>query len=230
MKKITVVLMLIGGFASANWHSLKLMSAYSGRDFSLKKGVEYIEIKRVDIYSADPRTPREKLIEQKSIRTVFKMYKKPLLSFGKEVASNFKRLPLSSKKKDSFLSGGVGHLGGTSYWYYNGFMLDSNLKTWRLENTQDIIDMVKPINTPAEIKLVMWANKYAEGFLTDSGGYRAKYKKQGKNYIVEEHYSIEDMAYGECGVYTYQSTISRSGKLVNRKLLIKEPSVGCFTE
>jgi len=230
MKKISVVLMLTGAFVFANWYPLKLMSAYSSRDFSLKEGVEYMEVKRVDIYSAYPRDVKEKVVESKSVQTVFQIYNKPLKSFGKKVASNFKRLPLSSKKRDSFLSGGAGHLGGTSSWYYNGFMLDSNLKSWRLENTQDIIDMVKPINTPAEIKLVMWANKYAEGFLTDSGGYRAKYKKVGKNYVVEERYSIENMAYGECGVYTYQSTIDSSGKLLKRKLLLKESALGCFTE
>jgi len=118
-----------------------------GIDFSLKKGVEYIEVKRVDIFK--PIYPQAKTKVHK------KTIKKPLSSFGAKVSNNFKSLPLSSKKSKSFLQGSQGYLSGVSSWYYNGFMLDSNLKTWRLENTKDLIDMVKPINTPAEVKLAM---------------------------------------------------------------------------
>jgi len=223
---IVAILLVTSLFADAKWHPLKSMKTYNGRDFTLKSDVEYVEIKKVHIFK--PLYPKAK--EQVSIKRVLSLYRKPLSNFSTKVRKDFKNLPLSAKKSKSFLHGDQGHLGSIEYWYYNAFMLDSNLKTWRLENTKDLIDMVKPINTPAEIKLVMWANGFAEGFLTYKEEYRAKYKKVGKNYIVQEHYSVTDTAYGKCGVYTYKSTVTKDGRVLNRRLIKKTPSKECGAE
>jgi len=221
------LLVLSFGILNASWHPLKLIKAYGGRDFTLKSGVEYVEIihiKEFNYYTEKGST------KSKSSKSVIKIYRKPLNSYGFKVEKNFKRLPLSSKKSNSFLHDSTTNLIGSSSWCYNGFMLDSNLKTWRLENTKDLIDMLKPINTPADVKLVMWANKYAEGFLTNSSNYHAKYKKVGKNFIVQEHYNVENSAYGDCGIYTYKSTVTRDGKVLNRRLIKKAPPKFCISE
>jgi len=210
----------------ADWHPLKPINSYSGRDFTLKKGVEYVEIK--ELYIFKPIYPQAK----KKIRkcSVLTLYKKPLRYFDKKVENDFKKLPLSDKDNNAFIHTSQSHLTGVEYWYYNAFMLDSNLKTWRIERVEELIDMVNPIDTPAEVKLVMWVNGYAEGTLTYQENYQAKYKKSGKDYMVKEHYTVTDTAYGECGVYTYQSIVTRAGKVRSRKLLKRDPVEECGGE
>ena len=224
--KIVAILAMAVGSLSANWHPLKLMKAYNGRDFTLKNGVEYVEVKKVHVF--EPYHSKAKKRVKKS--RVLRLYREPLSSFSAKVRKDFKNLPLSAKKSKSFMHGGQGHLGGSEHWYYNGFMLDSNLKTWRLESKEDLIDMVKPIDTPAEAKLVMWVNGFAEDFLTYDNEYKAKYKKVGKNYIVKEHYKVTDTAYGDCGIYTYKSKVTRDGRVLNRRLIQKAPTKICGGE
>ncbi len=217
MTKIIITLMGTVLCVSAGWHPLKPMTDYHGEDFHLKPSVAYVELRRSDTVL---------LKEYKTkVKRAFIMSRKSLDSYGVKTAKAFRHIPMSSKKRYKLLSGGYGF----SSWYYNGFMLDTHGKIWRLETVKDLIDMVAPIDTPAEAKLVLWAHKHAEGFTTDDEGYRAKYRKSGQNYIIEEHYAVDDTIYGECGVYTYRSTVTRSGRITHRKRISKRPVKDCGT-
>jgi hypothetical protein len=225
MKK-NILILYIGacGNLVAGWHPLKPMSAYHGQDFHLKAGVAYVEMRRSDTFRPDHGKPTT------HVRRAVTLSRKPLSRYGAKTVRDFQRLPMSSKKRYTLMRGGAGHLSGSSIWYYNGFMLDTHGKMWRLETIQDLIDMVRPIDTPAEAKLVLWAHQHAEGFTTDSSDYRARYKKIGRNYLIEEHYAITDTAYGECGIYTWRSTVTHAGHISQRKRISKRPSKYCGGE
>jgi len=47
---------------------------------------------------------------------------------------------------------------------------------------------------------------------------------------VQEHYKVTDTAYGDCGIYTYKSKVTRDGRVLNRKLIKKAPSKECGGE
>ena len=218
MKQIKMILMatLLTLTANAGWKSVKTLGHYGPKAFTLKQGVQYVELRK---YSKTTIKSRNASKPTKEITTVLRMYQTP--PRNKRV---FKRMPM--KKRYAFKKGEWGGLASVGSWYHNGFMLDTARKTWRLENAKDVIDMVRPIDTPAEIRLVLWLHGDAE---SHADTYSAKYRKSGKGYIVKEHYIINDSTYG-CGDYSYQYKISRSGKIRQKKLLRKRSVKECGGE
>ena len=212
----TGLLMLLGVALHAGWHPLKSVDAYPPKDFHLKSGVAYVEM-RLQNSIAPMHDPKHLDVKTKRI---FAMGKKKPAGFGAKTAKRFRSLPMSAKKRYALLAGSGASLLGTSRWYYNGVMLDSHGKMWRLESTQDLIDMVAPIDTPAEISLVLCANKHNE--------WSAKYRKSGNHYLVEDHV-VADTSAG-CYRYTYRSTITSSGHITHRKRVSKHPSQECGAE
>ena len=216
MTKITMTLMSTILCVSAGWHGLKSVDAYHPKDFHLKSGVAYVEM-RLQNSIAPMHDPKHLNVKTKR---VFAMGRKSPSSFGSKTANRFRHLPMSAKKRHTLLRGSRAGLIGTSTWYYNGFMLDTHGKIWRLESIKDLIDMVAPIDTSAEVSLILWAHKYNE--------WSATYRKSGNNYLVED-YVIADTSAG-CFRTTYRSTITRSGRITHRKRISKYPSQMCGAE
>ncbi len=216
MKKTAMTLMSTLLCVSAGWHGLKSVDAYRAKDFHFKSGVAYVEM-RLQNSIAPMHDPKHLKVKTKR---VFAMGRKSPSSFGSKIANKFRHLPMSAKKRHTLLSGRHTGLIGTSTWYYNGFMLDTQGKMWRLEGIKDLIDMVAPIDTPAEVSLVLWANKHNE--------WSAKYRKSGDHYLVEDHV-VADTSAG-CFRTTYRSTITRSGRMTHRKRISKHPSQECGAE
>ena len=201
--------------ANAGWKTLKTLGHYGSKAFTLKRGVQYVELRK---YSTSvEKTPLGK--DSVTVSTSLRIYRDS--PHNKRI---FERMTM--KKRYAFKKGEWGGLASSGSWYHNGFMLDTARKTWRLENVRDVIDMVRPIDTPAEIRLVLWLHGDAE---SHADKYSAKYRKSGKGYIVKEHYVINDSAYG-CGDYSYQYKISRSGKIRQKKLLRKRSAKECGGE
>jgi hypothetical protein len=160
----------------------------------------------------------EKVTVSKSNRVALRIYQST--PQNKNV---FSHIPL--KEKYTLTKGEWGGLVAYGSWYCNGFMLDSVGKSWRLENVQDLIDMIKPIDTPAEIRLILWLDP--DIYSSDGD----KYRKNGNGYIVKSHYVIHDSSQGDgCGDYSYQYKISRSGKITQKKLLRKKSVDDCGSE
>lgn len=214
--KTILIAILLTLTANAGWKPLKTLGHYGPKAFTLKKGVGYVEIRK---YTKG----NEGSHDYKRLETALRMYRTTLSTYGGKLERAFKQIP--GKKRYSFKKGEYCGLGGCGSWYHNGFMLDSKGKQWRLENIQDVIDMVKPIDTPAEIRLVLWLygddKSYAEQ-------YSAKYRKSQNAYIVKEHYVIHESP--DCGDYSYQYKISRSGKITQKKLLRKKSVKECGGE
>ena len=215
--KMIFIVMLLALTANAGWKSVKTLGHYGPKAFTLKQGVEYVELRKYSKGSEGNSAYRR-------VETVLKMFRTPLSAYGTKTQRAFKQIP--GKKRYAFKKGEWSGLASRGAWYHNGFMLDSTRKTWRLENARDVIDMISPVDTPAEIRLVLWLAGDAE---SHAATYSAKYRKSGKGYIVKEHYTINNSAYG-CGDYSYQYKISRSGKIRQKKLLRKRSEKECGGE
>ena len=207
--------MLLTFTANADWKSLKTLGHYDPKAFTLKKGVAYVELRKfstMTLYNSGKSHRTTKMAS-----SALRLYR--TAPHDKEV---FRRLPI--QKRYALNKGSAGGDLSASEWYYNGFMMDSAHKLWRLEYAKDVIDVLRPIDTPAEIRLVLWLN----GRYSSSDRYSAKYRKDGTTYLVREHFIINDTdTWQGCGDYTYQYRINRSGKIFQKKLIKKKAVREC---
>ncbi len=52
-------------------------------------------------------------------------------------------------------------MSGCVFRQSNGFMIDDQQKIWRMNEVSDVINYLGKIDTPAELKLVLWLNNEA---------------------------------------------------------------------
>ena len=221
--KIILITLLLTLTANAAWKPLKSLDYYGPKAFTLKKSVAYMEIRKYTETYIPNASGNGNTTKKKSL--VFRMYRHTLSSFGSAKKYTFQKI--SPKKSYVFKKGSYASLGPWAKWYYAAFMLDDAGKPWRLENMQDVIDMVKPIDTPADLSLVLWLYSDAQD-RSEPKSYSAKYRKSGRGYVIREHhvaYGVGDWVYG-CGDYTFEYKINASGKLTQKKL-IKKRKVEC---
>ncbi len=216
--KIIFITLLLTLTVNAEWKPLKSLEHYGPKAFTLKKGVVYVELRK---YSESTEKTRYAKYS-KSTRVALQIYQ--TLPHNKNV---FRRIPL--KKRYAVKKGEWGGLVEMGSWYYNGFMLDNAGKTWRLENAKDVIDMIKPIDTPAELSLVLWLNGDAQ---EKAEKYSAKYRKSGSGYIIREHHSSHEYSSWKyaCGEYVFEYKINASGKITQKKLIKKRKFKVCGGE
>jgi len=228
MKQIKTVLVavLLTLTLNAGWKPLKKLDYYGPKAFTLKKGVGYVDIRKYT-KAFIPNAKGGIDITKKKV-VVFKMYRHPLSDFGSATKHAFGKI--SPKKSYAFKKGAYASLGPSAKWYYGAFMLDSAGKSWRLENIQDVADMIKPVDTPADLSLILWLHSNAQD-LSDQKRYSAKYKKSGNIYVIQEHhvaYGVGDWVYG-CGDYLFEYKVNASGRVTQKKL-IRKRKVECGGE
>ncbi len=224
--KILLITMLLTLTANAGWKPLKSLDHYGPKAFTLKKGVAYVEIRKYTETYIPNASGNGDITKKKAV--VFRMYRHPLSYFGSATKHAFQKI--SPKKRYGFKKGAYASLGPSAKWYYGGFILDSIGKSWRLENIQDVIDMVKPVDTPADLSLVLWLNSDAQD-RSDQKSYSAKYRKSGSGYVVREHHIAHgggDWVYS-CGDYIFEYKVNASGKVTQKKL-IRKRKVECGGE
>ena len=211
--KIIFITLLLTLTVHAGWKPLKSLDHYGPKAFKLKTGVAYVEIRT---YKEDIYAYASEISRRKNETVVFKMYRHPLSYFGSTAKRTFESLP--GKKKFAFMKYGNSGIGRSIEWYNNGFMIDDQGKQWRLENVQDVIEMVKPIDTPAELMLVFWLNGGKQKNTT--------YRKIGSGYVIREHYTSIDGP--DCGDYTFEYKVNRLGKMSKKKLIkFKKSKLQC---
>ena len=223
MKKL-IVLFLIVGYLSANWKPFVSIDAYGKGKFNLKRGVEYIEIDYhifKEIYSYKNHKREHEFF------AFYKIGKKPLKSFGKNVELTFKKNRKIARKDKAVLKVDRTNAKEFNLVFYNAYMLDSRGKIWILENKQDLIDMIKPIDTISEMALVLWLNGYDEiDRRANKENYLIGYKNSKNGYKVLESYNIMNKDHIGCIEYKYIYTVSRSGKY-RKKMIHKKKRVQC---
>ena len=219
MKLINIVIVLLSFslFSSAKWHELdNIKYSNSAKDFNLKSGIEYIELDLHSIYrnySSDKRKKYHHIIW-------LKMGKKPLKSFGKTAVATFKKYRKIGKRDKALIAYNNSNKRKYDLSYYNAYMLDSNGRFWFIENRQELIDFLKPIDTPQEASLVMLLNGYSQKSY-DVNVYHQKYKKIKNGYSIIETYEKEDKKYGGCIEYKYRNTINKQG-VIKRSFIGKK--------
>ncbi|BAF72964.1 hypothetical protein [Sulfurovum sp. NBC37-1] len=217
MKQIKTIFitLLLTLSANAGWKPLKSLEHYGSKAFTLKKGVVYVELRKYSKTTEMSRLPTV----TKNTSVALRIYQSAPRNMNV-----FSRIPL--KEQYAIKKGKYVGLGGSSSWYYNGFMLDSKRKTWRLENIMDVVDMVKPIDTPAELSLVLWLNSDAG---EKAEKYSAKYRKSGSGYVVREHHVSHEYNGWKyaCGEYIFEYKINVSGKITQKKLIKKRKFKVC---
>lgn len=204
--------------AQADWKPLKSLDHYGPKAFTLNKGVAYVEIRKYTETYIPNASGNGDIAKKKTV--VFRMYRNPLSYFGSTAKHAFGKI--SPEKRYGFKKGAYASLGPSAKWYYGGYMLDSSGKSWRLENIQDVVNMVKPVDTPADLSLVLWLNSDARD-RSDQKSYGAKYRKSGSGYVVREHHIAHgggDWIYS-CGDYTFEYKVNASGKVTQKKLIRK---------
>jgi hypothetical protein len=216
--KTMLVVILLTLTANADWKPLKSLDHYGPKAFTLKKGVVYVELRE---YSESTEMT-EKVTVKKSTSVALRIYQSTPRKM--DVFSHIPPKERYAIKKDE----NVGMV-SLSSCYYNGFMQDSVGKTWRLENRKDMIDMLYPIDTPADLRLVLWLHSNAQ---EKAEKYSVKYRKSGSGYIVREKHSSHEYNGWKyaCGEYIFEYKINASGKVTQKKLIKKRKFKVCGGE
>jgi len=219
ISKILILAIALSTSLSAKWQDIRVLKYNKNpENFNLKSGIEYIEIHSHNISEFYP----DKKNKRRYYDAVWlKMGNKLLNSFGKGAVTSFAKYQKIAKRDNALVVYDNSTKRAYSFIYFNAYMIDSSGKQWFLENKQDLIDMIKPIDTPQEAALIMWLNGYSS-LVYSNYRYRLKYKKLNSGYSILESYQKEDKEYGGCIDYKYISTIDRLGAIVKRSLVSKK--------
>lgn len=206
---------------SAKWQKLKPLKAYTPDAYNLKKGIEYLEIR---IYTQEIR---ERTYSKKKYRVSVSMGKRALSSFDSKLVKRFKKVSPDLSEETNIRRTGICMMAGCISHIGNGFMIDNHEKIWQMNEAKDVIGMLGEIDTPAEVKLVLWLND--ENRDIEDRNHKDKYQKTSSGYTVVSEYDNSVNNFGECGHFTYRFKISKRGRLTEKRLLKKKPSKnGCM--
>lgn len=221
--KIVLLVLLVTGVhaKSAKWQKLKSLNEYRASAYTLKEGVEYLEIRE---YYQD----EDKGYDTKKYKVTVSMQRSTLKSLSPQIVKKFKASAPNLSKETNIKKTRFCLMSGCASRISNGFMIDSHGKMWRMNSVKDVIDMLGRIDTPAEAKLVLWLNDKNRD--TTDENYKDKYRKTSRGYTIISEYDNSIMNFGECGHFTYRISISKKGVITEKKLLKKTPSKdGCLT-
>ena len=222
--KIVLLVLLVTGVhaKSIKWQKLKSLKSYPASAYTLKDGVEYFEIR--EYYNGVKDTK----YNIKNYRVTVKMGITSLKSFSPKMVKKFKALRPNLSKQTNIKKSNFCLMSGCVSRISNAFMIDDHGKIWRMNEVKDVIGMLGEIDTPAEVKLVLWLNDKNRD--TEDRNHKDKYRKTSKGYTVISEYDNSIMNLGECGYFTYRLKIGKNGKITEKKLLKKKPSKnGCMT-
>lgn len=206
---------------SNKWQKLKSLNQYLPTAYSLKEGVEYLEIR--GYYKG----VGESSFDTSEYKTLLSMYHKPLLSFDSKVVKRFKSTQPNLSKETNIKKSTICLMSGCLSRISNAFMIDSQAKVWRMNRVEDIISMLGEIDTPAEAKLVLWLNEKHRDI--SGTNHKDTYHKTTKGYTILSEYDNSISNFGACGNFAYKINISKQGKITEKRLLKTRPSKnGCL--
>ena len=202
------------------WQKLKPLEDYSPDDFNLKKGVEYLEIRTYH------KGQKEKKYRTKDYSIAIRMGETPLSFFEPKLIKAFKKIAPNLSNETNIKQVGFCLMSGCVSKISNGFMIDSHNKMWVMNTTEDILNMIGEVDTPAEAKLVLWLDDKRMGEPEED---IYQYQKVDNGYKILYEYDNSLSNLGECGHFIYEMFITKNGKITQKKLLKKsEPKNGCL--
>jgi hypothetical protein len=202
------------------WQRLKVLKEYEGVDFHLKDGVEYLELR---IYTKGRQREKE---YAKEYRVAVAMQQTPLEFFDAKLIKEFKDVNPNLSQETNIKRTGFCLMAGCVSILGNGVMIDSKKKIWSMNTTEDILEMIGEVDTPAEVKLVLWLDSK---LMSDPKEYIYKYRKVSNGYKVQQEFDNSISNLGECGHFLYEMFVGKDGKISKKKLLKKSESKnGCL--
>ncbi len=208
---------------SSNWLPLKPLADYSSKDFKLREDLQYLEVREytesIRSLPAPYRTVK-KPFNANEYKILYKIYQKPLASFGNDIVKRFKALkPNLTKTTDIKRSGGgalglvIRNLSNLFYILNNGNKVEVGSKS----RISEVLPLLGEIDRPAEAQMVLWLHNKHEG---------KSYRKVSNGYEVLIEYENAVINFGECGWFRYRAHIGRHGKILEYKLLKKRKLKG----
>ena len=213
---MVLALVLNSVYANATtWQYLKPLKKYPSHAYSLKVGVAYFEVREYTWSTQDK-------INKNIYKIIMSSGKMPLTSFDKKIQKRFKGVAPNLSKEANIRKRGSCLLSGCTFAQSNGFMINDQQKIWRMNEISDVMKYLGIIDTPAELKLVLWLNNEAHK--------KDRYRNTSNGYIVISEYDNSIDNFGECGHFVYRLKVSKKGKITEKKLLKKtESKDGCMT-
>jgi len=209
MNRILIAIVLISfGLYGDEMKPLKPLGKYKSTEFNLKDGVDYLEIR---MYSGD-----DKRIHTNKYSTQIVAFSKHLATLDTNLVRQFKSIEPNLNGADirkstmCLMMGCVSRVG-------NGFAIENGIKAVRMNETKDIVEYLGTIDTPAELKLVLWLNDNLRDM--DDTQSRDLYIQTKNGYKV--HHTYENMLanQGECGVFTQEIMVNQKGVVTSQKPL-----------
>ena len=213
MKLFLIFLLLVSSLCakSQNMRKLKELQAFSPTEYHLKKGIVYLEIREYGW------TNKQK-VNTRVYTVLTKAFSKPLSQFDKKTIKKFHALSPNLLKRTNIRKNRQCYIDGfCNMKLSNGFAIDDKGKMWRLNETKDIIEMLDVIDTPAEVKMVLWLNDNFRRVSQDS--YKDSYTKTSHGYSVIEYYCNNVGNYGACGCFTSRIKIDTKGNITSKKMI-----------
>lgn len=213
-KIITLMLLLANGLHASEWIKLKKLSHYKPSEYNLKKGVEVLELREYKINTKEELMPI-------AYRKVVSIESKALKSYEVSIQRLFKSAkPIIHSRNDFGLLSYV-FVGFGCRYLYNGFMIDSEAKIYKMDTKRDFIGFLGEIDSDAEVQLVTFLNKRLEGL---------KYRKvpQGFEVIVVAAFKV-GAPNTQCKESTYSIIIDTKGNMIKDQLIKeKELELDCI--
>lgn len=221
MKKIIAIIFLVSlGLYAQDFMPLKPLGEYKSSDYNLKDGVEYLEI-------------RTYFGQAKSVQEVYNetTYKKEIAIHAKSdgfldenISANLKAVKPNLKDSD-IRKHRMCRFMGCNFRISVAVVLFADKNITTLNKVSDVTAMLGKIDTPAELKLVLWLNDINKN-LTDHK-HSESYKKVKNGYEVISVYENNVMNFGECGVFKHKLLINDDGKIGKKILLEKIEKDDC---
>jgi len=219
---ITLTMILNAGYI---WKDLKPIKEYTASGYKMKSDIVYLEIRQYRSYTTFKPKYKKGDFNSQKYKVLLKIGKKPKMSAKRD--RNFKYSKADFSKTANIRKSSMCFMRFCDSQISNAFIIDNNGKAWRLNEVQDIINILKPIDTPAELKLLIWLKNIRLDMKDEN--HKEKYKKTKSGYQVIQDYDNSTSNYGECGHFNYKFTVYRNGAISKKRLLYKTKSkYGCF--
>ena len=201
------------------WHNLKPLKEYALSDFHLKDDIAYLEIR---LYGKGQRETNYATKYKVKVR----MGETPLESFDAKLVKEFKALKPNLSKETNLKRVGFCLMYGCSHLIGNGFMIKRDNQIWKMNMTEDVLKMIDEVDTPAEVRLVLWLDdEKMAGYEKE----KYQYRKVSNGYEILHEYENSLSNIGECGRFTYEMFVTKDGEITKNKLLKKSnEDVGCL--
>ena len=150
----------------------------------------------------------------------------PLASFDAKLVKEFKAVKPNLTQETNLKRVGFCLMFGCTHVLGNGFMIKRDKKIWQMNMTQDILQMIDEVDTPAEVRLVLWLN---DKNLATYSKEKYHYRKVSNGYEIRHEYENTLSNIGECGRFTYEMFVTNKGTISKNRLVKKSTeNVGCL--